>query len=1092
MKQSRPQLLEKTLPSADAPASTGVRSIPAGNGQQLLPPVKSMTMIERNSRPRPVCNRLPLGALSLLFAASVAACGGGGATGGSSGSGTIGQSHTNADGTVWFTEENQGGAATQLFIEEVFWGRLVNVYDAQGTLMHRDYLIGEDIRSDGLDYQLDINAVTEQANLTILHDAGTVAYESAFDRIDQNLGPILPKGVEGDLPPFSFVPRNAAIEVRFSDVIDPATLNATTLQVQVGNPPSDPFEARLTIDPNYGAEIGGVFYPTRALIDTTVSELEAGGTLLPLNSLGLPASKTTTLPNVGLRIPTQLDFSSGQFQVLSNPSGHSLSNSGNGPVDFSSSTVDVVRGMRSGGDSLTTGDLNNGFLLDLNPPRLVGSQPVSLLSVVPDVGGGPDDYVVSFQFASLPCASALAAGDVLQLPGVFAEATLPSSPPDTGLISDARVRLLSGDPIDFHPGTAQVLSTFDKAAGDQSNCFMSFSPLPGAMPNGEVSPDAQVVLRFSEPMDPASLQPFDTFTVTNSPSSFGITNFIVGEVLPSSDLKEFRFVPNLPLAHTLDTAESYYVNVTSDGGGATDLAGNALAEFPDQVQFSLKAGAASERNGGLVLRFNQPNEDGDFSGNIPLNEYAGQFLLDADRGLIKARPVERSAAIGDPTQAVPAVMITVTTGVQTPLSPLGSRMMDIYRHFDVGYSLTDPSTYNMDIEGINWAPLQGQVQADYFAEFEVNLAHSKRLPDEHRNTALLPTKPSSGLLTSAFVDNVLEDPINGLVTVHPKPLGYLIDPVDIFVGGSGTKFIPYPVNRNLPEDQWAFYTWRDTSLLAQGGDLSNGVPTFIELDVGLISGDTNVYGQTPGEIASPGNVPSIGLPLLMEFKCYPSDDGVGLNSLACAIAINSSPKPTFRIFSTGGYDTAGNPVIKNPDTEVAPTGGFNANPALPQALGSPTSKQDNVFYYGQLDVVVRVSRTYTRWLNTDEDLPDYLTPVLEPRPDDQPTDTSLEVHYRGATKVNATPNKEDDPQLNADALTVYGDQIPATGSQIYGAPSTMNPGITFKDQVNTWSDSIDSIDGAKFLQARFTFIGNTISGLTPELSAFGVAFLRNS
>jgi len=1051
-----------------------------------------MTMIEPNLRPRTFRRSLPTGALSLLVAASVAACGGGGASGGSSGSGTIGQSHTNADGTIWFTEENQGGAATQLFIEEVFWGRLVNVFDSQGVLLHRDYLIGEDIRSDGLDYQLDINAVTEQANLIILHAASSIAYASAFDRLDQNLGPILPKGVEGDLPPFSFVPRNAAIEVRFSDVIDPATLNNTTLLVQVGNPPSDPFEARLTVDPNYGVEVGGVFYPTRALIDTTVSELEAGQTLLPLNSLGLPASKTTSLPNVGLRIPTQLDFSSGQFQILSNPTGHGLSNAGNGPVDFSSSTVDVVRGMRSGGDFLTTGDSNNGFLLDLNPPRLVGSQPVSLLSVVPDVSGGPDDYVVSFQFASLPCASALAVGDVLQLPGVFAEATLPSPPPDVGLVSDVHVRLLAGDPIDFHPGTAQVLSTFDKSAGDLSNCFMAFSPLPGSMPNNEVSPDAQMVLRFSEPMDPASLQPFDTFTVTNNPASFGITSFIVGEVLPSSDLKEFRFVPNLPLAHNLDSAESYYVNVTSGGGGATDLAGNSLAEFPDQVQFSIDKDAASERNGGLVLRFEQPNEDGDFDNGTPLNEYAGQFLLDVNRGLIKSRPVERSAAIGDPTQAVPAVMITLTTGVQTPLSPLGSRMMDIYRHFDVGYSETDPAGYNIDIEGVNWAPHQGQVQADFFEEFEVSLAHSKRLPDEHRNTALLPTKPSSGLLTSAFVDNVLEDPINGFVVMHAKPLGYLIDPVNIFVGGSGTKFLPYPVNRNIPENEWTFYTWRDTSVLARGGDLSNGWPLIIEEDVGLISGDMGTLGQSAGSLASAGNVPTIGLPLLMEFKCYPSSSGVGLNSLASAIAINSSPKPTFRIFSTGGFDTAGNPVIKNPDTEVAPSGGFNANPALPQPLGSPTPKADNVFYYGQLDVVVRVSRTYTRWLNTDEEDPDYLSPVLEPRPDDQPTDTVLDVHYRGARKVNSTANKVDDPQLNADALTAYGDQVPTTGSQPYGAPITMNPGITFQGQVETWSSSIDSIDGAKFIQARFTFIGNTISGLTPELSAFGVAFLRNS
>ncbi|PIV81254.1 hypothetical protein COW53_05360, partial [bacterium CG17_big_fil_post_rev_8_21_14_2_50_64_8] len=186
------------------------------------------------------------------------------------------------------------------------------------------------------------------------------------------------------------------------------------------------------------------------------------------------------------------------------------------------------------------------------------------------------------------------------------------------------------------------------------------------------------------------------------------------------------------------------------------------------------------------------------------------------------------------------------------------------------------------------------------------------------------------------------------------------------------------------------------------------------------------------------------------------------------------------------------PVIKNPDTEVKPSGGYNANPALPQPLGSTTPPQDNVFYYGQLDVVVRVSRTYTRWLNTDEDLPTYLDPVLEPRPDDQPSGTTLDLHYRGATNVQPTTNKVDDPQLNANALNAYGDQVPNTGIQPYGPPSVQNPGISFLDQDNIWQTSIHEVDRAKFLQVRFTFIGNTISGLTPELSAFGVAFLRNS
>ena len=1031
--------------------------------------------------------------LPTVLALGLAACGGsssGGATGGA-----IGSENPNPDGTSWFTEDNQGGEASKVFIEEMFWGRLVDVYDFDGTLQHRDYLVGEDIRTDGIDYQLDINAVTEQASVTILHAEGTAAYASAFDRLDQNLGPILVKGVEGDLPPFSFVPRNAAIGVRFSDLIEPGTLNAGTVRVSTGNPPTAPFEARLIVDPNHGGTYNGEFRPTRILIDPTVSELEAEGSLVPINSLGFPASKTTQLANLGIEIPTQLDFGTGQFQLLTNPVGNGLVASGNGPVDFTDPSLPIQRGMRSGGDEELTGDANNGFLLDLNPPRLVGSQPGTLLGVAPVVGGGENEFEVTFQYASLPCATELSPGDVIRKPGVFAEVVLPSALPDAGQLSGVRVRLVAGDPIDFQPGTAQIQTTFDKSGGDQSSCYVSFSPLAGALPTGTVSPDAQVVVRFSEPMSPSSLQPFDTFMLTNSSIGFGITNFVVGEVLPSSDLKEFRFVPALPLDHTAGASESFYINLVGEGG-ATDLAGNPLAESLDQVQFSLDAEAPTERNGNIVLRFNQPNEDGDEFNGTALNEYSGQFLQDPNLGLIRPRPVERSAAIADPTQAVPGGMIALTTGVQTPLSPLGSRMMTVYRYFDVGYSISDSSSYNMDVEGLNWAPLQGQVQADFFEEFEVNLAHSKHLPDEHVNpTSLLPTKISSGLKKTAFVDNVLADQVTGLVEMHAKPLGYLIDPIDLFTGGSGTKFLPYPVNRGLDPNERAYYTWRDTSIQLQGGALGNGIPTFIEADRGLIDGVSE--GQRVGDYALSGNVPTIGLPLLAEFKCFPSDQGVGLNSLDCAIAINSSPRPYTRVFSTGGYDTGQNPQVKNPDTEVAPTGGYNANPQLPQPLGATTPPNDNVFYFGQLDIVVRVSRVHTRWLHTNESDPDYLVPVLEPRPDDQPAGSSLTVDYRGSFQVNPNPgDPSKQADLNADYLNVYGDEgwlaSQPNPFPLYGPLASQNPNVQFPGGDPTWKTSIDEVDGAEWLQARFTFISNTETGLTPELSAFGVAFLRNS
>lgn len=1071
MKQSGPQNVER--------ASSREGSHPFSNPPSPLNVMSESIPTRTATGRRWFLWTVPSIALSLL-----AACGGG-SSAGSTPQSEIGATKTNPDGTLWFVDENKGGDATGIFIEEVYWGRLVDVYDATGKLYHRDFLIGEDIQSDGINYQIDTNPVTEEVSLTILHQYGTPGYDLAFTATTDNLGPILPKGVVNALPPFSFVPRNAAIGVRFSDLIDPLTIGPGTVKLTVGNPPTAPFESRLLPDPNYGGLRDGKYLPTRLIIDTTISELDAAGSLLALNSLGLPASKTTALPNVGLRIPTTENFAVGQFQILENPSGHGLSPSNNGPVDFASQTVDVVRGMRSGGDKELTGDTNNGFLLDLNAPLLVGAQPVSILSVVPDTAQGPDKYLLDIQYASLTCGvNPLQPGAVIKLPGgVFTEVDLPTAAPSLGAINDINVTLLSGDPLDLNPGPAQVLTTFSSSSAGLEDCFFSFSPLAASLPSTAVSPDAQVVIRFSEPMDPASLQPFDSFTVTRSPSNPGLTDFVVGEVTASADLKEFRFVPRLPLSHAVGSAETYYVNLIASGAGVTDLAGNSPAALPSQISFTLAQNKPSESNGGLVLRFDNPDEDGD-----GFNDYQGQFLLSPGGGAIRPRPVERQAAIADQTGAVVGKMINFPLGVQTPMSPLGSRMMCVYRYLDVSLSLTDNTQFNMDVEGVNWSPVDGQVQADIYENFEINLSHAQRLPDEHVNTALLPTKTQSGLRVESFATNVLLD-LDGVgqVTMHEKGLGYIIDPVDVFVGGSGTSFMPYPINKDKPETEWTFYTWRDTSIHSRGGTGSNGIPTFIEQDLGVIA-----EGLAVGELANQNDVPSLGLPLLLEVKCYPSDDGIGLNALACAIAINSSSLPTFRIFSTGGFDESQNPQVKNPDAEIAPTGGFNANPQLPIALGAKTPNRDNVFYYGQLDLVVRVSRVVTRWLDTGDTNPDYLEPVIEPRAEDQPSDTTLQVHYRGVTKVNLTGlTQDEDPTINVEALNIYGEEPAVIGNKLYSSTTLQNPHLQFKTN-DRWTLSLDSQDGAQFFQVRFTFISNTISGLSPTLSALGVAFISNS
>ena len=100
------------------------------------------------------------------------------------------------------------------------------------------------------------------------------------------------------------------------------------------------------------------------------------------------------------------------------------------------------------------------------------------------------------------------------------------------------------------------------------------------------------------------------------------------------------------------------------------------------------------------------------------------------------------------------------------------------------------------------------------------------------------------------------------------------------------------------------------------------------------------------------------LPMMMEFKCFPDAGSVGLNAFDISLAANSSSKPYFRAFSTGGINTQGNTVLVLPDTEEEANGGFNPGSNPP---GQKTFGLDNTFYIGAADFVTRISRVHSVW-----------------------------------------------------------------------------------------------------------------------------------
>ena len=1094
-------------------------------------------------RSNPMHRTLGLGSLAiagLLFAAC-------GPTAGTSATGgVIGSTLLKGDGTRYVVDDNDSGKSTTMYIKSISFGRLVEeVYDDAGTLVHRDLVIGQDVESDGLDYLLETNPVSRMTRLTILHDFGTAGYDAAFERLFEDMDDTLVKSLEAwELPPYSMVPRNSTMVVTLSDLVDPLTVNSENIRILTGYAPELPFQARLAVDPNFGAEVDGTFYGTRIQIDPVVSSSETVSTGLPVNGLGFPGAVNTSMPNMALRIPTKVDFGSGQFTLLANLTGHPLAGNANLPYDYQSGTKDVIRALRTGGKSDKLGDPNNGFLPDENAPQVVGRQRVSIDSVAFDPAKPAGNYLVDLTYVYATCAAAPKVGDILTQPGVFLEVTEAGSSPIGGQVTGVKVAKLtpeSGAPFETF---GQYSTPWDPDGLVGADCFVEFDPPPGLGTNADVPQDASVIVRFSEPMDPDFMSPFDNFVVSRVPGpseDLGLRQVLVGNVNPTSDLQEFRFDNSVPYLHTAGVADNFFVILNSDKG-VVDLAGNSLANELPEVQFNLEAAAPANRVDHRAFRFDR-SFDHPVKGfivddsNNGLSDIRGQYVYDSVRGTISPRPVDRFSFTVDRNLTVPAWhtanAVLANGGLlgtfQEPMNPLGCKMMSLWRYFDMGMDVQDEAFVNIDVEHVNWAPIGTAVLTEFYPDFQVSLSHSTRFPDESYvtppNTLIF---PNSGLLPTSYEENLLVDPLNELKVVHTRERGYFVDPVDMFKSDTQTNMFPYPVNQGMPPEEYTYYTYRDTAITSRGGsDSYIGLEPPVLFDMAYdpfawvfddpltwivisFGSSQETADPNPDEDENPTNMngqilqdglfmPSFGLPILTEYRCYSSDEAVGLNRLdtsiamapAWAVGVNPTnaltalPKqPYFRIFSAGGVDTQGMDVYKDPDLEAVPSGGFNKE-ALLAPLGAPSPGADNISYMGQLDFVTRVSRVHTMWHEANiVTNPTYAQPVMEPRNEQQPDGCEVQLHFRGADTNTNTGSLGD-----AELLNMYGD-MPGTGDPlIWGDPAADNGSIGFNADLGpSWTADINDIDGNRFYQVRITFINNAATGTFPELSALGIAY----
>ncbi len=1044
------------------------------------------------------------------------------------------QDQPGATGLKFIVDENSGGAAVTLRLLRTEWGRLVDVFDydpltQERTRLFSDFLVGPDIQTDGLDYILERLPGTGRELLTITHPFGSPEFQSAFDALDDSLQFFLVKGLSpNELPPFTAVPRNGAVRLVFNDLLDPTTINSGGVGLQVGYPPTTLQGARVFADPNYGDLHNSNYRSTRVLVDLTVSQDEAAALGLAVNSLGLPEALTPNQGNAVLRVPTRPV--PGQIsEVLSNLNGTTLSFSGNGATDAAAPGLDVVRVFRSGGRTSVTGDPNNGFLPDNIAPRITSSQQVTLRNVQLL---SPDTYLLDVEFGSVACAMQPRVGDLIALSnGVYLQVVLDGQPPSgntaASVIVDLVDRVFAGAAVT--EGAAAQYRQPWTATSDQTSrpaCWVTVLPSPATAPATGLSTNSTFTVQFSEPLNPASVNSFDSLQLTygfqvDPPAATPvIQSRVVGLVAASADLTRFTFQPRMPLRHATGQSETYRLRVGTGADGVLDLAGNELgASLADGLgalpAFTLSSTQPPIESRSISLRFASTDEDA-LPTDPPLDpEFRGQLIYDLLNARIRPRSVARISGVFESQSTSARLMAgglevgarapllqpngSIVGVAMNPLTRLGARTMTVWRYFDMGFNVAtgwteptqafDDATFNLDVEGLWWSPTNAGVLVDNYPEFEMRLSHSKFLPDELFDPMnQVAVHPNSGL-SDTFSDNLL-DPLNDpQAIVHPRGEGYTINPVESIQSLNGTVLAPWPLNRGLAASDYRLFTWRDTAVLTRGqpttGQPGEGEGVELGNEKPVTGATAAVYGL--------GNVPTIGLPLLMDIRCYPNTTSTQSNRpngrIAMPVPLDQytfvppafalEAPPWFTVYSGGAVTLGGVLVTIDPDTEIIakgtnPPGGFNSLP------------HNQIVLYGQGDFVIRVNRAHSRWFQCATAAGasfSFAEPIVEPSLAEQPLGTQVLLHFRGATGLQAGAPPAT-PWLNANNLDPYGDSSP-----LNSLPATAYT-VNFLNNDPTWKASMAEIDGSFFFQVRVTMISNLESATSPSVSALGFSFFR--
>lgn len=1038
--------------------------------------------------------RMKLFSRIALLSLAAATVGGGCITGGSDSGSGIGSSN----------QETLG-----LFLESVDWGRLVDVHDVNGTLIDADVVINHLLDSDGINYELSTNPATQRETLTILQAFGTSAFDTLLASAEDNLQHVTAKKTT-TAPPMSMIARNGAVRLQFSQQVDPNTVDFTTVQVYVGDPPLLSFAGRYVVDNDSVTGKGYVIF------DPTVSAQEAAQEAIPQNAVGFPGSVDTFSANMAFRIPTVPDPLFGQPLVLKSLDGRrtpTVQNPATEPFEeFISGKPVLVRAARSGNEV----DAYRGFLRDATRPHLIGVQQATISSVTAATSATAD---VVYSVDAVRCQPMLPkVGDIFEV--------------GTGLLLVTDV-LNSSNPAAYRVRTsieaadtsiitgaanlsARYTTRYTPVDASVQVCYLDIQPPPvvaGDFPTTNIDPNATVTVRFDEPIDPNSMRSMKTFVVAspddtatgaiNEPfeieaawfrqienaesvgdfidrqrgfdfravaagadpaSEFG-GRLLFGSIEATDGNRQFTLAPSAGWRDP-GTDHAFVVALRDGADGIKDLSGNPidLSSFVagnDGQAESITVSSIDIGYKSFVLSAASLDENGD-----GLAEWAGQVNI-INAGEVTGRVPERFSRTAD-TSRESISNRPLGAPVNEPLTPAGAVVMGMHRAHDFGFGYTDPTEYNVTVVGWNWAPNNGVVYDETFADISLSFAHSEYQPDEVLDIQGNPVNAQSGLVTESFDANILgyqEGVDTGVDEVEVFRSSYFTQSINTFVT-NGVNYLPWP-------EFTSNYVWRDTTIpqiYLGGAQATTPGPQYL---------------TDSGEIFAwdPGFAPSVALPLLYRYRTFPQSNTLGLNSFIVTDIVPQGRNPLYspicRIYSVGGQNSSSQWEQVQPDNPAKggtrPTGGF-----LPG--GGPTpSIGDQAIYWVQADFALDVSRMYSHWFDLGANLsPDAVVDVVvEPPAAAQPTGTSMVVEFRGAAAVsheNNDPEGSPSPLTTADTpLDNYGDWDGFTGN--VSTPSV-------------WTTDFADLEGLgyKYFQVRVTFNSNADLGLRPALDGLGIVW----